>query len=121
MKYSFIIPTWNREYILAKAVDSILNQKGKHDFEILICDDGSADGTRKLMENFNNPRIKCLYQEHEGPCIARNKCLEKAEGEWIVYIDDDNTLMPEYLSVVEKNLNENPNTLYIIPRQERII
>ncbi len=121
MKYSFIIPTYNRAYILPKAIESILNQNGKHDFEILICDDGSKDNTRELIASFQNPNIKYFYQENQGPSVARNTGLENSTGDWIVYLDSDNTLMPNYLDTVEKYLNQNPQALYAIPRQKRII
>lgn len=121
MKYSFIIPTYNRAYILPKAIESILNQNGKHDFEILVCDDGSKDDTKELVTSFNSSKIKYLHQINQGPAVARNMGLEQASGEWISYLDSDNTLMPNYLDTIEKYLEENPQMLYAIPRQKRII
>lgn len=121
MSYTFIIPTYNRAYIISKAIESILNQQGEHAFEILICDDGSKDNTKELIEKINNPKVKYLYQENQGPSVARNMGLENASGEWIAYLDSDNTLMPEYLNTVAKYIRANPKVLYMIPCQKRII
>ncbi len=121
MKYSFIIPTYNRAYILQNAINSILQQIGTHEFEILICDDGSKDNTQELIASVKNPKIQYLYQENRGPAVARNMGLENSKGTWIVYLDSDNTLMPEYLNTIEKYLAQNPGMLYAIPRQRRII
>lgn len=100
-KISVVIPTYNRADSILKTIDSVLVQTF-HDFEILIIDDGSEDNTKEIIENLNSPKIKYIYQENAGASSARNTGIKNSEGEFIAFLDSDDTWFPEKL---EKQLN----------------
>jgi glycosyltransferase involved in cell wall biosynthesis len=101
VKYSIITPTFNRAYIIGNTINSVLSQKYS-DWEMVVVDDGSTDETEKITKDFNQARIKFYRQDHKGPSAARNLALEKATGDWMVYIDSDNELLPNYLRYFSK-------------------
>ena len=94
MLISVVIPTYNRLPILRKCLDSLENQifnNDIHNFEIVIVDDGSTDGTvdwlGKNIERY--PHLRFFEQSHGGPALGRNLGVEKSEGDLIVFIDSD--------------------------------
>ncbi len=95
---SVIIPVYNRENVVAEAVQSVLNQTYTN-FEILIIDDGSQDNTpiicRELSEK--DGRIKFFSTEHGGVSVARNKGLDMATGEFVFFIDSDDYIHPSLI------------------------
>ena len=117
---SIIIPTFNRAYILPKAIDSVLSQTYDN-WELIIVDDGSTDNTKSIVADYKNPKIKYVYQENKRQSAARNKGLEIAKGDLIAYIDSDNELHPNYLEVILKKISENPNTLYALVQAKRTL
>lgn len=117
---SVIIPTYNRAYILMDAVKSILSQTYRN-WEILIVDDGSSDNTESLIASIGDPRIRFYRQANKGPSAARNHGVARAKGEWIVYLDSDDVLYPNYLEVMLVWLRNNPKAVYAIPRADRML
>ena len=93
---SVIIPAYNAEKRLGKCVESVCGQTWKH-LEILIVDDGSADGTGRLAEEWarKDGRIRVAHQRNAGVSAARNRGLEMAGGEWIRFVDSDDQLPPD--------------------------
>ncbi len=94
MLVSVVIPTYNRLPILKKCLDSLENQfliDKINDFEIVIVDDGSTDGTIAWLENNIEtfPHLRFFEQSHGGPALARNLGVKKSNGELIVFIDSD--------------------------------
>lgn len=85
---SAIIPTYNREKTICRAIDSILNQSYKN-IEIIIVDDGSTDDTLKLLKKYGS-RIRVVKQCHKGANVARNRGIKEAKGEYIAFLDSDN-------------------------------
>lgn len=99
---SVIMPVYNRIGIVKHAIDSVLKQSYKN-FELIIIDDGSTDGTVELIESMINKddRIKFIeHEENKGVCKSRNDGLELAKGEYIFYLDSDNTWKKEYLKTM---------------------
>ena len=92
---SVCIPTYNRREYLIETLDSILAQTYK-DYEIIIVDDGSTDGTSEMIKNFDFP-IRYHWQENAGDAAARNKLVELANGKYISFIDSDDLLMHDAL------------------------
>ena len=92
-KVSVCIPTYNRKDYLKETIDSILTQTYK-DYEIVIVDDGSTDGTEKMIKKLDFP-VTYYWQENDGDAAARNKLIGLAKGDYISFIDSDDLLMPD--------------------------
>lgn len=115
IKVSIIIPTYNRAYILGKAIDSVIKQNHKN-WELLIVDDGSTDKTEDLIRGLKNQRVKYYSQTNKGPSAARNLGLDNASGQYIAYLDSDNDFLSDYLSTMLAHFKEDPKAKFAIPR-----
>ncbi len=92
-KVSICLPTYNRKEYLKETLDSILAQTYKN-YEIVIVDDGSTDGTAEMINNLDYPTTY-HWQENAGDAAARNKLIELAKGDYISFIDSDDLLVPD--------------------------
>ena len=113
--FSIIMPTYNRKSTIDSAIKSVLNQTYKN-FELIIIDDGSTDGTSQHIHNkykkeLKDKKIKYFFLDHTGVCRARNFGLSVAEKDWIAYIDSDNSMLPDMLETFAKNTKYS-KTLY---------
>jgi len=106
-KVSVIIPTYNREDFLAEAIQSVLDQTFR-DLKIIVIDDGSTDNTREVVDSFKDPRIKYIYQENQGVCIARNTAVNNSNSEYIAFLDSDDVLLKEAIEKEVHVLDEYP-------------
>lgn len=110
------MPTYNRINCIKNAIDSLLAQTYQ-DFELIIVDDGSTDGTEDYVKELYKNEIlenKIRYinlGEHKGVSFARNTGLENAKNEWIGYLDTDNTMNKDFLETFVESIRENPNSL----------
>ena len=95
-KITVIIPTFNRELFVMRAIDSVLNQSFK-DYEIVVVDDGSTDNTQSTVRRFGS-KIRYIYQKNAGVSAARNTGIEAAACEWVAFLDSDDEWATEYLS-----------------------
>jgi glycosyltransferase involved in cell wall biosynthesis len=94
-----VIPTYNRAHFLPRSLDSVLAQTHE-DFEVLVVDDGSSDGTAALMADYRDRdgRVRYLVQpQNAGVSAARNRGLHEARGEFIAFLDSDDEWFPEKL------------------------
>ena len=106
MKLSVLIPSFNRLHSLSVAVESVLAQSHfekegwvlNRDYELIVVDDGSDDGTAEYVGRVY-PDVQLLVQNNRGVSAARNAGLGVAQGEWIALLDSDDSWMPEKLSV----------------------
>ncbi|WP_424195630.1 glycosyltransferase [Ampullimonas aquatilis] len=89
--------TWNRADMIGEAIDSVLSQDYEH-FELLIVDDGSSDATEAVVTTYNDARIRYIKKEHSGLAATRNRALAEAQGNYIVWHDSDDVLLPNVLS-----------------------
>lgn len=102
--FSVFIPTYNRADTLPRALQSVTEQQFK-DFELIIIDDGSADGTRELIERWRpgfDGRLSYFYQHNQGKHAAYNLAASKAQGELLVLLDSDDILLPDALGTLEQ-------------------
>jgi hypothetical protein len=104
---SVVLPTRNRADRLPRAVASVLAQSYDN-WELLIVDDGSTDGTAEVIAGLDDRRISSLPGDASGVCAARNRALAKAAGEIVCYIDDDNTMHPHWLRAVAWAFEQHP-------------
>ncbi len=95
-KISVIIPTFNRASMVRRAVDSVLKQTFA-DFELIVVDDGSRDGSLEQLTNLPDPRLRCVRQEHQGVSAARNHGVHLAQADWIAFLDSDDAWHPKKL------------------------
>lgn len=93
---SVIIPTYNRGHVLKRAIDSVLGQTFKN-FEILVINDGSTDGTDKILEEYQYVRVTNSSQM--GVSHARNLGIRQSKGKWICFLDSDDEWLPEKLAL----------------------
>ncbi|MHC4535460.1 MAG: glycosyltransferase family 2 protein [Planctomycetota bacterium] len=92
-KVSICIPTYNRKDFLKETLDSVFAQTYQ-DFEVVIVDDGSTDGTEQMIKDAGYP-LRYYWQENKGEVVTRNKLIELAQGRYISFIDSDDILMPD--------------------------
>lgn len=98
---SVIIPCYNSEQFVTRAIESVIRQTYK-DYEIILVDNGSTDSTKSILESYVErfpERIKALSEQKKGAPAARNKGLYEAKGEWLQFLDADDELLPGKLSV----------------------
>lgn len=93
---SVILPTFNREKTLLKSIMSVLNQSYSN-LELIIVDDGSTDDSRSLIESISDTRVKYVYQNNSGACIARNHGVNLATGSFLAFQDSDDEWLPDKL------------------------
>ena len=86
---SVIMATYNHAAFVSQAINSVLSQRGV-DFEFLIADDGSVDGTREVVSSFDDERIRFFPNEvNRGACVVTNELIQRASGEFIALINSD--------------------------------
>lgn len=104
---SVIIPVYNTKQYLQSCLDSLLSQTYT-DLELLFVDDGSTDGSDELLDAFaaRDSRIRVIHQENGGVCAARNRGIEEAKGDYLSFIDSDDTLEPDLYEVLMALIRE---------------
>jgi glycosyltransferase involved in cell wall biosynthesis len=106
-KVSVIISTYNRPQYLSESIQSIENQT-MSDWQLIVLNDGGVD-VRQSVEKFADPRILYVHDPvNRGAAFRRNQGIELAKGEYICYLDDDDTFYPNHLESLSKALDENP-------------
>lgn len=109
MKFSVVMPVWNGADYLANSVGSL--QRQNHcDWELIIVNDGSTDDTRERAEALakNDSRIRVVSQPNGGVSTARNRGMSEASGEWIYWLDVDDSLSPDTLKTFADIIEANP-------------
>ena len=107
MKVSVVIPTYNDEGTIVATVESALAQRFEGEFEVIVVNDGSTDGTRAELEKFGD-RIRVLDQENRGVSAARNAGIQAATGEYVALLDADDTWTGDKLAKTVPVLDRNP-------------
>ncbi|MCE5230189.1 glycosyltransferase family 2 protein [bacterium] len=115
---SIIIPCYNQSAYVAHAVESALAQTFR-DFEVILVDDGSTDQTPQILAKFqagNPDRISIVSQSNQGLSMARQAGLDRAPGEYIVFLDSDDWLMPGMLGACLAGFRRRPRASVIVGR-----
>lgn len=110
MLFSVIIPTHNGARFLERAVRSVLNQSAS-DYEVIIVDDGSTDATPALIEELVGQAagtVHALRQDNRGPGAARNHGVGVASGRYLLFLDDDDELLPDALALFARAIEQGP-------------
>lgn len=90
------MPVYNGKRFIGEAIESVLIQT-LHNWELVIVDDGSTDGTGELVSTYRVPQIRYLYQHNQGPSTARNTGIESSRSEYVAFLDADDKWNPDFL------------------------
>lgn len=112
MKVSVVIPAFNDEGTIAATVESALAQRFDGEFEVIVVNDGSTDGTRAELAKFGD-RIRVIDQENKGVSAARNAGIRAAAGEYIAFLDADDTWTEDKLAKTVPVLDKNPERVAV--------
>ena len=108
LKFSVVIPLYNKESYIKRSLESVLNQTYE-DFEVIIVDDGSIDSGAKIVSEFNDVRIRLIHQENSGVSVARNRGVKEARAEYIAFLDADDEWEPDFLATISTLIKKYPN------------
>lgn len=103
MRYTIIIPTYNRLGLLKESLDSVARQSFM-DYEVIVVDDGSTDGTAKWVAS-ERPHVNLLIQKNRGPGAARNLAAQHAHGQYLAFLDSDDLWFPWTLELYNRALS----------------
>ena len=102
--FSVLIPVFNSEKLVSQTIDSVLSQTYKN-YELIVVDDGSSDGSKNVLESYRDS-LQAHFQCHQGAEAARNNAAAAAKGEYLVFLDHDDLLLPyalaTYQSIIAK-------------------
>lgn len=106
---SIVLATYNRRHLLSRAIDSVLNQTTMN-WELLIIDDGSEDGTDDFIKNYFllNKKIRYFKRAHRGLAISRNFGIKNSVGKFITFLDSDDEFKKEHLELRTEYFEEHP-------------
>ena len=100
--FSIVVPMYNREAFIGRTLRSCLGQDFS-DFEVVVVDDASSDRSVEAVRQFDDPRIRLeRHERNRGRCPARNTGLSVARGEWLVFLDSDDELLPGALAAIHQ-------------------
>jgi glycosyltransferase involved in cell wall biosynthesis len=107
--FTIAMPAYQASATVGAAIRSVLAQT-RDDFELVVVDDGSTDGTAEEVERFRDePRVRLVRQQNRGPAHARNTAVAAARGRYVSMLDSDDLWLPTYLESMESALRANPN------------
>lgn len=109
---SIIVPVYNVEKYLDRCIQSILNQTYKN-YELILIDDGSSDHSSEICDSYANnyQHIKVIHKKNEGLGLTRNVGITNANGNYIMFIDSDDTIHPDLLKVCNEELSKGYDTI----------
>lgn len=131
MKFSIITPTFKRPFSLTRCINSVLKQTYEN-YEMLVCSDGHDEITKNIIKEFDDNRIKYLYVDMSNDIgsTPRNYSAGESSGDYIIYLDDDNIIYPNFLEILSKNITDKTGMVIhktynclvngIIPKERKI-
>ncbi len=98
---SVIVPVYNRESVLNKCIDSVLNQTYKN-IQLILIDDGSTDNSQSVCQDYadKDSRVLVVHQSNRGPAVARNTGLDASKGKYIMFVDSDDCLHQKCIEIM---------------------
>ena len=113
---SVLVPCFNTEKYLAKCIESILNQTYTN-LELIILSDGSTDGSVSIMREFEakDSRVRVIERENKGIAITRNELISASKGEYVIFVDSDDTISKYMLEDMLKAMDEEKADLVMCP------
>lgn len=109
MQFSIIVPVYNAKKYLSECIESVRKQETKLEWELILVDDGSSDGSGVLCDEWSekDARVRVIHQNNAGVSAARNRGLDAARGDYILFLDSDDYWLPE-MSDALAQIAENP-------------
>ena len=116
MRFSFITCTYNRDKYIAQTLKAVCEQTyNPLDYEIIVVDNNSTDSTATICEAFKqkypNHQFRYFKEMNQGLSFALNRGIKEAQGEFLIFIDDDETIIPEHLERLNNHLNNHPDAV----------
>ena len=102
---SIIIPIYNGEKFIKKCLDSILANYNKN-YEVIIINDGSTDGTREILNNYKEENIKIINNNNNGVSFSRNLGIKLATGKYIMFVDIDDYLSSNWYEIIKEEIQK---------------
>jgi glycosyltransferase involved in cell wall biosynthesis len=99
--FTIVVPLWNNRDTVREAVASVLAQTYE-DFELIVVDDASTDGSLDMLAGVDDPRLRILRQPNGGPGLARNAGIAAAKADWIAFLDADDLWLPDHLAELDR-------------------
>lgn len=119
---TIVITVYNKQQFLHRVFDSVLNQKGVNDsdYEVLVINDGSTDNSLSIIEDYARQYsyIRVFNQSNQGLSMARNKGVELAVGDYVWFVDADDYISPESVSLICEAAKKNPDVISIYSNTE---
>ena len=104
-KFSIIIPVYNVEKYIKKCLDSVFNQTFK-DYEVIVVNDGTKDSSMDIVKDYD---VVVVNQKNQGLSVARNKGVEKARGEYLLFLDSDDSIDKDLLKKINESVDNKPD------------
>ncbi len=117
--FSVLIPAYKVEAYIAQTLRSVYCQTVQ-DFEIVVVNDGSPDGTLQVLQEQTDPRLRIVNQENGGECVARNRAVAEARGRYLAFLDSDDAWLPDHLERALRFFEQNPNYAWYATRYTRV-
>ncbi len=119
---SIIVPAYNAQNTIGRCIESILNQTYT-DFELLVMDDGSRDGTSAIIDGYaaKDPRVIAVHKPNSGVSDTRNQALDRAKGKYIQFLDADDWISPDATRLFVRAMEDNPACDMVIADFYRVI
>ena len=111
---SIVIPLYNKGERVKLAIDSALHQDYDGEWETIVVDDGSTDDSAEYVKAYKDDKVVYIYQPNAGVSAARNRGIAESKGEWIVFLDADDQLLPCALSTFDLMLHKYPKCRFLV-------
>ena len=111
--FSIIIPAYNAEGCIARSISSVLRQKYGQ-FELIVVNDGSTDGTLEQIGKFSDERLRVISQENKGVSAARNAGIRSAKNPFICFLDADDEMLDSHLAVLSSAIGQYPDKMFFV-------
>lgn len=120
MRFSVVVPLFNKVRYIERTLASVVAQSWE-DWEVVVVDDGSTDGSAECVAALADPRIRLIRQANAGVAAARNRGIAEAQGEWVAFLDADDWHHPRYLAALDCLIEAYPAASVVATRYRSVV